>query len=546
MKQGKTLSVFAGILLLAVNVAFSQTTWSDEYSFRLQDLTFDVCEHPDGGVFVCGTTSNNNYENNYSDIWMIAIDEDGDIYTDPVWPTDWSYHFGTNQINIAYGMCATSSGTCVVTGQTGNTPGSIGDINECDGFLIEVNRWGAVLQNTLLADHSAYYDVKQTADGGYIAAGTSQTSHYQGIIVSKRSSSFSSGWNRDLTSYRTARTHEWANEVIELPDGRFVVAGTNSYEGGCLYLLNNQSSGELLDKIIDEEVEGYTGVVYKGTYSDYPHIVVLGSYAGSLTSSPYFQQTTRAARLTEYRIVGNDLQFVNESNLFSLDQEIVRNFRLHNLHKAGSSYIVTGVAQMQDSGPIPPGSPGTSGPIIAVLNRNLERTGDWITFPADGYYSDYNSFSTWKQMGSIVVPNGNSIWNVYLTAPRHLYNGYGGSNHNWEAFVAYKPGVVREIAQPLLGENDSVSSAELIVRKTDNSGSYSITIQGTEEPVEIGVYDLSGRLVRSLDTTIDSNGSAVVVFNASSQSGYPLPTGLYHLFTTVNDVPLVESIVVTN
>ena len=99
-------------------------------------------------------------------------------------------------------------------------------------------------------------------------------------------------------------------------------------------------------------------------------------------------------------------------------------------------------------------------------------------------------------------------WSTVVTPARLFGNG------------TQQPGAVSEI-----------QSVALLNRAVPNpfrsSMSYSYEIVGGDQPVEIGVYNVAGRLVKSLVQTTLPAGRHTATWNGLDEGGARVPSGVY-------------------
>lgn len=118
-----------------------------------------------------------------------------------------------------------------------------------NGLLIKVNSNGDKDWHQTYDNSTSIYSVRQSSDGGFIAAGYYECDTlpgcYPDIYLLKTDASGSIEWEQLVG---TAEGNDWARDVIETQDGSFVITGTWNDDGwnSKAMLRKYSSSGELI------------------------------------------------------------------------------------------------------------------------------------------------------------------------------------------------------------------------------------------------------------------------------------------------------------
>jgi TolB-like protein len=213
-------------------------TFEDTYGGAGSDVGYAVVQTADGGFVIAGTTKSSGVGST-SDVYLIKTDADGAVI--------WQKSFGEAENDSAFGLQATSDGGFIIVGETY----SFGAGTHADVYLVRTDAEGGLLwQKTFGGDEEdSGYDVKPTADGGFIVAG--------------RTWSFGAGVHPDAYLLKVdpdgnllwQKTFGEADEdaaysVQIAADGGFILAGETFSFGADvysdLYLVRTDAGGGLL------------------------------------------------------------------------------------------------------------------------------------------------------------------------------------------------------------------------------------------------------------------------------------------------------------
>jgi hypothetical protein len=161
---------------------------------------------------------------------------------------EWQHCYGGSGAELAWAIDRTIDGGYVLAGHAqGYAQGPDGDINTHhggrDAWIVKVSAMGTLEWEHCFggSDTDEFFAVQQTADGGYIAAGsTSSWNSNSGdcvpmgdtgvgsMLVVKLASDGSLEWKRCLGGSMA----EWGRSVVQTSDGGFLVAGRTSSNNG--------------------------------------------------------------------------------------------------------------------------------------------------------------------------------------------------------------------------------------------------------------------------------------------------------------------------
>jgi uncharacterized delta-60 repeat protein len=211
------------------------TLWTHKYGGSGGDRAYSVQQTSDGGYIVAGYTYSFGAGN--GDYYLVKTNSQGD--------TLWTRTYGGIYYDYACSIQQTTDGGYIVVGGTI----SFGAGN-WDSYVVKTNSEGdTVWTRTFGGDnYDLPYSVQQTADGGYIVAGYTVsfgvgTPDYGNMYLVKTNGQGDTLWTRTYGGdYDDA-----ALSVQQTADGGYVVAGlTNSFGAGSydFYLVKTNSQGD--------------------------------------------------------------------------------------------------------------------------------------------------------------------------------------------------------------------------------------------------------------------------------------------------------------
>jgi uncharacterized delta-60 repeat protein len=232
------------LLMLAIVVfsayassAFAQspdTLWTRVYGGNLAEGCYSVQQTTDGGYILAGYTMS--YGAGLYDYYLVKTNSSGD--------TLWTRIYGGTNSDRANGVRQTTDGGYILGGYT-NSYGT----GSYDFYLVKTNSSGDTLWTRTYGGSSSDYgqNVQQTTDGGYIIAGYTMSfgAGLFDIYLVKTNSSGDTLWTR---SYGGSSV-ELCYTAQQTADGGYILAGsTDSYGAGSsdFYLVKTNSIGDTL------------------------------------------------------------------------------------------------------------------------------------------------------------------------------------------------------------------------------------------------------------------------------------------------------------
>lgn len=188
----------------------------------------------DGGFIVAGhSDSEDGHRTEYygfEDFWIVKLNTYGNI--------QWQKTFGGSGNDMAYSVSQTMDGGYIVAGSTNSTDGDVSEnMGDHDYWVIKLNSTGDLEWEKSLggSSYERAYSIKQTSDGGYIIAGRSDS--FDGDVTG------SYGIDYWVVKLDETGNIQWektvggsgidqANSVIQTLDGGHMVAGFSYASGG--------------------------------------------------------------------------------------------------------------------------------------------------------------------------------------------------------------------------------------------------------------------------------------------------------------------------
>jgi hypothetical protein len=213
--------------------AYGDTLWTRNYGDTGDDRGYSVQQTSDGGYIVAGWT--NSFGAGSYDVYLIKTDSSGD--------TLWTRTLGGTGDDRGYSVQQTSDGGYIVAGNTTSFGAGVHDV-----WLIKTDAHGdTIWTRTYGGIHDDLgYSVQQTADGGYIIAGwTNSFGDLNGdVYLVKTNASGETLWTRTYGGTGV----DIGYSVQQTTDRGYIVAGwANSFGSGYfdVYLVKTDSNGKV-------------------------------------------------------------------------------------------------------------------------------------------------------------------------------------------------------------------------------------------------------------------------------------------------------------
>lgn len=208
--------------------------WAETYGGDGDDHAYSVQVTSDGGYVMAGFSEA--LAEKWSDAWVIKTDDRGRV--------EWNRTYGGFRWDKAHAVRQTSDGGYVITGYTFSHGSGNADIwlirADASGYPVWTNTFGG-------PDWEYGYAVEQTADGGFIITGFTETEGKESsrLWLVKTDSEGNEEWTRTFGN----REHNSGYFVQRTGDGGFIVVGSTqaffpNYED--VLLIRTDANGEAL------------------------------------------------------------------------------------------------------------------------------------------------------------------------------------------------------------------------------------------------------------------------------------------------------------
>ena len=421
------------------------TLWDNTFGGYSVDVGYSVEQTTDGGYIVAGWTSS--YGAGASDVYLIKTNFNGD--------TLWTRTFGGADVERAFSVQQTIDGGYIAAGYTKSYGAGSYDL-----YLVKTNANGDSLWTSTFggSDIDRAYSVRQTTDGGYIVAGetTSYGAGGSDIYLVRIDANGDSLWTRTYGSIQRNN----GRCVEQTMDGGYIIAGTTYFSGSnyCdAYLIKTDSIGDTL----------WTKI-YGCPYGD---------------GANFVRQTTDGG----YIIAGWTDPSGSKSILYLIRTDSAGDTLWTSTYgNSGEGFCVD---QLEDGGYIVTGYDESNFDQIYIVRT--DSLGNTIWTKKYGYEGNDRGHSVQQTTdggfivaGYICIITG-SDWNVEVSLIK----------------IASETGIEMY---------ESLSQLLNITSLNPNPFSSTVNISYTlpeQDMAEIAVYDLSGRLVETIQSTTVSEGA---------------------------------------
>jgi predicted secreted protein len=232
MKKLLRTVFLAGILLALLHPsAFAQETWARTYGGGGADNASSIQQTTDSGFVVAGNTQS--FGAGSYDFWVLKLNASGNV--------QWQKTYGgATTTEIANSIQQTTDGGFAVAGRTFPSPAGGNDF-----WVLKLDASGNVQWQKTYGDALSEIanSIRQTTDGGFVVAGYTDSfgAGLSDFWVLKLDASGNVTWQK---TYGGA-SGENADSIQQTADGGFVVAGTTQSFGasGDFWVLKLDASG---------------------------------------------------------------------------------------------------------------------------------------------------------------------------------------------------------------------------------------------------------------------------------------------------------------
>jgi hypothetical protein len=200
--------------------AYGDVRWQKFYGGYGTDTLRDARPCSDGGAIVAGHS--NSYGTTGDDVWILRLDSSGN--------TIWQELCGGETLDKAYSIAQTSDGGYILAGETASFGTS-----DLDVLVMKLDEEGGMTWRRVYSGEQwdRALRIRQTSDGGYIVAG------HTGSFGEGSQDAWALRLDPDGAPVWQKAFGGWAwdqvNDVLETPDGGFILAGHTQSFGADLH-----------------------------------------------------------------------------------------------------------------------------------------------------------------------------------------------------------------------------------------------------------------------------------------------------------------------
>jgi len=492
MKNKKSLRYFLVLLFLTGIVsAQPDTLWSKRFGGGDLDEGSCVQQTSDGGFIITGYTFS--YGEGLSDIWLIKTDDSGD--------TLWTKTFGGDQDDMANYVQQTNDGGYILVGYTRSSGAGIFDV-----WLIKTDDTGEMEWSKTYGgvDSDIGIAVQQTSDGGYaiLANSDSYGAGMLDIWLIRTDSLGDTLWTKTIGD-----TLRQASKSFQLTsDGGYIITGHTSHPNP-----EPDRVGELIADIWLVRTDASGDTLWTRTFeseNDSEGLAVIETSDGSYVIAGY-----------TWDYGWSDLVLIKtDDSGNTLWETILRGWHVEFPHALletiDGEYFVFG----HTSG-LGIGTPGDN---IWLLKFD-DTTGDTLWTKVIGGVGDDRAL--FGQQTS----DGGYILTGYTVQRGPLLNPNVGAGF-WDLWlIRFAPEVFsRQLA---MTESPGVYPSSYHLHQNYPNPFNPITTVKYDLPdqsrVDITVYDILGRQVKTLVNGNQDPGSKSIIWDATDNEGRPVNSGVY-------------------
>jgi len=229
--------LIATIIMMMRGLASAQpdTLWTRTFGGPRADHGYSVQQTADNGYIIAGET--HSYGAGESDVWLIKTDANGD--------TLWTKTIGGPHYDDGYSVQQTTDGGYIIAGGTYK----FSPLGNWDVYLIKTDASGNTLWTKSFGgtEGDYGYSVQQTTDGGYIIAGYTESYSVgeSDVWLIKTDANGNTLWTKTFGGTEK----DYGRSVQQTADGGYIIAGyTESYGAGGydVWLIKTEANGNTL------------------------------------------------------------------------------------------------------------------------------------------------------------------------------------------------------------------------------------------------------------------------------------------------------------
>jgi len=504
MKSFFTFSVILLVFLFAspIHAFIGFERWYG-HPVYVNESGWSVVQTSDGGYIVAGAIGDPTGWPWPSGecVYLLKTDSLGDS----LWAKTCGGEFG-------YSVAQTTDDGYIITGVTRSPATGSKDV-----YLVKTDSNGDTMWSRAYGDTNidCGYSVAQTTDGGYIITGRTfeytTNGYYSDVYLIKTDSSGDTLWTRK----HGTRWHDGGFSVAQTTDKGYIITGYTRHRSSNVYLIKTDSLGNTIwtntygNPGADIHDEGYSvAQTFDGGY------IITGYSARDTNNSItdiYLLKTNSIGNVVWERRYGGDSDDEGRSVTQTSD----------------GGYIITGITHSWVNG----------GGVYLI---KTDSSGDtlWTNTYENGYY--LHSVQQTSDGGYVAAGGRGSSysWDVYLIKT--------GENGNVGVKETEERKEKREEGEQMTVFPNPFSTSTTITLSLPSIGHPDGTVDtfhGTSrtERIELKIFDLTGRLVRTFPSSLFSLRSSVT-WDGKDGSGKTVPSGIYFLKSLTDEHHISEKL----
>ena len=448
--------------------SLGNTMWEKTFGGNGEDVGYSVQQTPEGGYIIAGFTES--YGKGSYDVWIIKTDSLGNKL--------WDKTYGGEGKDEAKTIISTSDGNYIIGGYTQSFGAGRADI-----WIIKIDSVGNIIWDKIYGQDNwdVVFSIQETSDKGYIATGMMWSSVPYDVYVLKMDSLGNKMWERTFGT----PVYDVGRCVQETKDGGYIIAGfTYSSGNDDLWLIKVDSLGnKLWDKTWggNKMDEGYC----VQQTSDGGYAVLGFTESFGFGRDMWLIKTTSAPDVGVSNILNvHDIK-LGDSIVPKIVVENFSNIRVYNISVSSKIFKENSVVYKK----------------MRIIDSLTPWEIDTIIFPVykpkqvDGY--TLVAFTT--------MPNDEHPRNDTFT-------------------VTFECLGVEESHSTLSFNQD----LKLLISSSNNTIEISYQLP-KESLLSIQIYDIKGRLVKTLVNETQKKGFNKIVWNRTDENMRKVSNGIYFL-----------------
>lgn len=244
----RRISFLLLVLVWCISAKAQSISWQKLLGGTSDDVASAIQQTADGGYIVAGESDSNDgiVTGNHGDgdIWVVKLNNLGNVA--------WQKTLGGSSLEQFFSIHQTTDGGYIVAGYTGSNDGDVtGNHGGYDAWVVKLDAAGNISWQKALGGsaNDAAYDIKQTAEGGYIVAGytysadgnVSSNNGNEDAWVVKLDANGNISWEKALGG----SSYEFAQSIQQTTDGGYIMAGHSSLNNFDIWIVKLDAGGNI-------------------------------------------------------------------------------------------------------------------------------------------------------------------------------------------------------------------------------------------------------------------------------------------------------------